>query len=786
MSKTLAIALVISASISGSFQTAMSGTRRTVEQLGGTIDDLTGRQKRLKDGIAALPSAYSLQFKGMMTRYYELGNMIDRLADKQKRLKDLSNEAVGLREDRQQLRGRMGEAVAGAIAVAAPAVQSVRRAANYEDQIKDIAITGNMSRTEESKLGKALRENAIRTNQTQEELARGTGILVANGMSPADAKRYSGILGKTATATRGQMEELAQFMFSLNTSFKIEGETDMKSAIDASAHAGKQGQFELKHMARYFPELGASMASFGSTGLKAVKELGMAMQIARKYAGTNEEAATNARNWFSHMTANTTVENFKKVGVDYRGEILKRMQQQKISSLQASLQVTDEYVDRIAAGKTISVKKGKKVEQLNFRTALNAARASGDEASIKSVVERFGLSKIFQDIQTLNFYMAMRQGKDLFKKGMATYDTAEAKGVIDRDFNKRMEASTEQFKKLRIQTAELGLAVGEALLPALTKTLSAITPVVSFVGNLAARFPRVTAAVIGLSTGLMVGRVAYLAAAYGVKSLMSTYVGLQTVIAVTQTKLALLRISMAGWSVASFIRNIRSATMAMRGFTMALVTNPFTVAIAAALAWGLVAYRVWKNWDVLKQPGFFKDLRNWIRDETLLGQLFQGGANLVSSIWKGMKSVAKKPVELTASITKKIRDYWPFSPAKEGALKDIHKMRLVETIAESIKPHSLVKAMRVTTAAAMLAAAPVAAHTQQINAVTPVASLARPTTSSAGGSQGMSITFSPQITIQGGNPEQIKGQVGEALQLSFAEFERMMKQYNNQKIRRSF
>lgn len=41
----------------------------------------------------------------------------------------------------------------------------------------------------------------------------------------------------------------------------------------------------------------------------------------------------------------------------------------------------------------------------------------------------------------------------------------------------------------------------------------------------------------------------------------------------------------------------------------------------------------------------------------------------------------------------KIRDYLPFSPAKTGALKDIHRIKLVETIAQSIKATPLLQAM---------------------------------------------------------------------------------------------
>ena len=74
-------------------------------------------------------------------------------------------------------------------------------------------------------------------------------------------------------------------------------------------------------------------------------------------------------------------------------------------------------------------------------------------------------------------------------------------------------------------------------------------------------------------------------------------------------------------------------------------------------------------------------------------QFFNAGKNIVSAIWNGIKSMANKPIEAIQKIVKKIRDFLPFSPAKTGPLKDIHKIKLIETIAQSIKPNSLVNAV---------------------------------------------------------------------------------------------
>jgi TP901 family phage tail tape measure protein len=95
----------------------------------------------------------------------------------------------------------------------------------------------------------------------------------------------------------------------------------------------------------------------------------------------------------------------------------------------------------------------------------------------------------------------------------------------------------------------------------------------------------------------------------------------------------------------------------------------------------------------------------------LPGRMRAAGANILSSIWEGMKSMADRPVELIRRVVQRIRDHLPFSPAKEGPLRDIHRIRLVETIAEGVKPAPLVRAMRAATAATFAAAAPGVAST---------------------------------------------------------------------------
>lgn len=99
-------------------------------------------------------------------------------------------------------------------------------------------------------------------------------------------------------------------------------------------------------------------------------------------------------------------------------------------------------------------------------------------------------------------------------------------------------------------------------------------------------------------------------------------------------------------------------------------------------------------WDAVKKP--FVDFWNWL---TGLGKKFmQAGANLVNSIWNGIKDAFNKLIEGWKALWKTVREYLPFSPAKRGPLKDIHRVKLVETIAESVKHEPMTKAMHRVTA----------------------------------------------------------------------------------------
>ena len=111
-----------------------------------------------------------------------------------------------------------------------------------------------------------------------------------------------------------------------------------------------------------------------------------------------------------------------------------------------------------------------------------------------------------------------------------------------------------------------------------------------------------------------------------------------------------------------------------------------------------------KHWSTIK--GALGAVWTWIKGFS--GNMVSAGANIVKSIAQGMMGAIMHPVEAIKKVVEKVRRFLPFSPAKDGPLQDIHRIRLVETIAEGVKGGPLVDKMRGVAAMTRAAITPVA------------------------------------------------------------------------------
>ncbi len=858
MSNTLNIALVISGMVSSALYSAVGDVQKTLGKLDGVTKELTDRHQRLGKVMKSL-GADAPQLRHMQDRYRQLGDAVELVGNKQKRLNDLIQQGAGIRARREGYRNELFETAGQAAAIGAPVIKSVQLAGSFQDLIRDISITGDFSAAEEAGLGKTIRDNARRFNQTQEDLATGIGVLVAGGISSAkELAAFAPVLAKAATATRAGVDELGSVFIALRDNLGISAK-DSESALNMLAYAGKKGQFEIKDMARWLPNLAPQMAALGLSGKEAVAEIGAALQVARKGAGTNDEAANNFRNFLTKVTAPETLRTFQKAGIDLKGDLI-TLREQGMTPMQGMLHLITQYMGTKgpeAAGQ--------------FTKALEIKDDAEREAAIARLNEAYKLGELFQDMQAMNFIKpAIANAKEMadIKAGALAAGNAD---LLGGDLAKRMEGFNERWKGFTIRMKDLGISLGNALIPPLTSVVALVSPLVGLVGTLVNTFPRLTGALVGIVSGLLLGKAAVLGFLYLKTMMTGFFVSVQTASALASAKLAIFRVStlLAGGAMRtfslSFVSGMRAALVAVRSFSRALLTTPIGWIGLAVAGAALLIYKFWKPisgffrglWQGLKEglkplePAFavFKKFAPWIFPvliplrmvRTALGwvgrgikalfgpiedvggraeamgkrfgaalagivnfataipaRMFTAGANIVKSLWEGMKSLANKPVEAMKSIAGKIREYLPFSPAKVGPLRDIHRIKLIETIAGAMKPQPMVQAMKTATAATALAlslGAPAAAPSlPRLPALPPVptapGTIGGRADGAVRGTAAPSVVFAPNITItgggQGGAPGGVKGQVEQALALSFEEFARLMDRYQKQQQRRSF
>lgn len=198
---------------------------------------------------------------------------------------------------------------------------------------------------------------------------------------------------------------------------------------------------------------------------------------------------------------------------------------------------------------------------------------------------------------------------------------------------------------------------------------------------------------------------------------------------------------------------IKNAIIAFRAFSVTLLTSPIGwIALAIGVV-ALVIYKYWKPiseffkgmWQGLKeglQPlmplfqrmgkalspilapikaivDWFKKLIKPVEDTggaaekmgvrfgkaianiivklvELVTKAFEFGSKITSMLAAGIMSGIAKVKGCISQVAQVIRDHLPHSPAKTGPLKDLHKVKIVETIASTLKPLPLQNAITKT------------------------------------------------------------------------------------------
>ena len=858
---------------------ALGSAQSAMTRLGDVAKSLIREQERLGEAIRRHMGTLAPKTLASLNRDYErLGQTIDAVRARQEKLGAAMSRRQALADQRGRIGGEIMGTYATALAVGAPVIGAVREAAGFGDAVKDIAIVGELTAAEEKRLGASLRAVALNVNQTAEDMARGVGLLIANGMEAKAAAQQAQLLGRFTTATRASFDDAAKMMVSFS---QLGVSADqMALAFSQAAKAGKLGSFEVRDMARWFPQLGGYLKAIGITGNEAVVNMASRLQVAMKTAGSTDEAANNFRNFLAKLTSPDTVKDFEKLGLDLQGSML-RLARQGLDPIEGAVGMILQKVGQRAPEVARELEALSKELASIKDPAERAAEMERRRAMIEALGQRAGLGQMFQDMQAVGYLLAEIQNRDDLKRiraEVATGKNADGQMSLDADFAKRLESPVEQMKAMRIAMSDMAMAVGDALLPALNDILQTVKPVVLGLANWAKEHPALIKGAVGFALGLATVKAATLSLGWGlnffVKSpIASLQVAWQSLASRALMARAALLAGSGGFKAvalaaglsegligklgAGLVRFRAVAVAALTGAGRALMwlgravmLNPIGLALTAIAG---AAYLVWRNWDVIgpKLAAVWQQMKAgfvtaWAWLKGLPDQMLALGREIVAGLIDGIKARIAAAGEAVTSLGETIKSKFKGwlgirSPSRVfaefgqmiglGAAQGIAGMggavarataglalaatgafnpalaapvplaaAVMQRVTQAVQPITLptvpdaVRTIRERLVPADLPQPPEAiraVHDEALAAGVPAlqATLAakpagddRP---SAEAAAPMTITFAPVIHVTAAHGGDVKAQVQEAARLSFAEFERLMRRWQDERRRLS-
>lgn len=507
-------------------------------------------------------------------------------------------------------------------------------AIKIEKSLIDIGNTADLTKSQILELRESLASISKDTNLGQMESLDVLKVASASGIS--DTKKLiemTKMAGKVATAESADATDIMKTTYSATETMKIPVK-DLARTYDGLAVAGKKGMFELKDMAAHMPSLTAQAKMMGISGREGILQLASALQVARKGAGSSDEAATNFANFLAKMDFNETWNNLKKL------------------EKAGSKGITEQWKAALKAKDPIK-ELGLLMKDLNAK-GINT-------------------NKVFSDFQAQKFVNSL-------VLGLKDYDAIKKKafsanGTIEKDYQKSLGSTVEQLKKLKNNMD----AIVQSKMPAILDKINGILKKINEnpllqKGIFYSLVGIAGAGILLTAIGLAVGSIVWLVnTVLGLRTAVNTarggWIAFQAAIAtrggfaaaanggllLAQTRLAGLGTSITStvtamrlWAATNLIGVVPSlgaVTASIGAMTVALLTNPITWAVIGIAAAALLIYKYWKPikgffiglWEGISmsmQPVMLEFKRLWVVVSKELGPAFAWVGPLIKSVGK--------------------------------------------------------------------------------------------------------------------------------------------------------
>ncbi|WP_325918040.1 phage tail tape measure protein [Pseudomonas frederiksbergensis] len=510
MASKLALSLVIGGAVSSTVGSAF----RTVEGHIKKLEDKGNKAKVLKSTIgetirlrdewkrahetgAASADGLLRKLNGNLDALRKQGVQVGRLGQEYQRLGQAAKAADLQLKGHQQLdagkKGLTSSIGQGVVATGLAAIPT-KVSANYQAIIRDIAIKADVvNKPQEAQLNQTVIQTSRDTGMARNDVADLVNQLVGAGMDLKQAMAYAPTAAKFAIGQGASGVDTASMIMALQQNAKINDPMVMQQALEAIALQGQAGSFEASDMARWFPQLLATMEKNGSTGMDAVSSLGAMLQVQMKTAGGSDEAANNLKNWMEKIGSSDVVKAYKDAGIDYQASLNTGIQK-GMSTLESSFALAMKYIQATDPAKAAKMaeaqaKISKEADPETAKAALDAL-----EKSLRT-------GDLFADMQVKAALTAYSQNKQLYEQ--LKKDSQSSGGILDKNLAERRETSKQMWDELGQAVSDGMRSIGDAIRPATDAVAQGLTSVVRWLTKLSDGSQPVVLGIAGITAGLI-------------------------------------------------------------------------------------------------------------------------------------------------------------------------------------------------------------------------------------------------------------------------------------------
>lgn len=440
------------------------------------------------------------------------------------------------------VRGQMLDAVGAGYALYKGLAAPVNAAIEFESAMADVKKVVDFPTPEAfQKMGADIRGMALEIPIAADGLAQIVAAAGQSGIATNELTKFAEMAAKVGVAWDITAGEAGESMAKLKTALGRSVE-DTGLLADAINHLGNNSAASAPQILDVVKRVAPMASQFGMTA-EQVAALGAAMTGS---GFGSEVAATSILNMGRALTkggsaSDRQVAAFKKLGLSAK-TVAKTMQKDAVGTLQ------------------------------NVLARINKLPAETRAAAI---------SDLFGD-EARALGPLISNGKLLADTLALISDQSKYAGSASKEYTLASKRTANALQLFKNRVNDLGISVGDALLPALNSILEKVGPIVTDVSELARRFPVATQAIVGITSAFIALRVAVtalrFAGLFAFGSVLSAGIG-----------------ALGG---ASAILTGVSGALTALGAAVAAVSAPALLAIGAAVAVvGAAGAWLYRNWD---------------------------------------------------------------------------------------------------------------------------------------------------------------------------------------------